>query len=96
MLYILNLLVKFDYENTKLELVKLYKCNALEFLKVLHLYAKEKTSDWWDITQDLYYETYDSDPTGYMTLSEKIGTAGVIRTLAGIGSILYFSIYRGL
>ncbi|MDR2967013.1 MAG: SMI1/KNR4 family protein [Methanobacteriaceae archaeon] len=65
-LYILNLLVKFDYENAKTELEKLYKSNALEFLKILHLYAKEKTSDWQNIIQKLQNETLSTEVTEYI------------------------------
>jgi hypothetical protein len=65
-LYILNLLVKFDYENTKIELDRLYKSNALEFLKILHLYAKDKTSDWQSVTQKLQDETLNPEVTEYI------------------------------
>ena len=65
-LYILNLLVKFDYENTKIELDKLYKSNPLEFLKILHLYAKEKISDWQDVIQKLQDETLNPEVTEYI------------------------------
>lgn len=65
-LYILNLLAKFDYKNAKIELNKLYKNNALEFLKILHLYAKEKTSDWKDVIQKLQDETSNIEVTEYI------------------------------
>ena len=65
-LYILNLLVKFDYENAKSELSKLYKNNALEFLKILHLYAAEKTLEWQNIIQKLQEETLNSEVTEYI------------------------------
>ena len=65
-LYILNLLVKFDYENTKPELSKLYKNNALEFLKILHLYAAEKTIEWQNTIQKLQEETLNPDVTEYV------------------------------
>ena len=65
-LYILNLLVKFDYDNAKIELNKLYKNNALEFLKILHLYAKEKTSDWENVIQTLLRETSNTEVKEYI------------------------------
>ena len=65
-LYILNILVKLDYENTKLELEKLYKNNAIEFLKILHLYATKKTSDWQNIIQKLQDEAINPEATEYI------------------------------
>ena len=65
-LYILNLSVKFDYENAKIELDKLYKNNALEFLKILHLYAEEKTSDWQNVIQKLQSESSNPEVTEYI------------------------------
>lgn len=44
--YLLNLLVKFNYEKAKPELEKLSHTHPLEFLKILHLYAPEKTHEW--------------------------------------------------
>lgn len=44
-LYLLNLLTKFDYSNAKEEIAALRK-NPAEFLRNLHLYAPEKTTDW--------------------------------------------------
>ena len=65
-LYILNLLVKFDYENAKIELEKLYKSNTLEFLKILHLYVKEKIPDWQNVIQNLQDESSNPEVTEYI------------------------------
>ena len=65
-LYILDLLVKFDYEKAKIELDKLYKRNALGFLRILHLYAKEKTSDWQNVIQKLQDESSNPEVTEYI------------------------------
>ena len=64
-LFVLQLLVKFDYENAKMELNKLCKNNALEFLKILHLYAKEKTLDWKNVIQKLQEETSSTEVIEY-------------------------------
>lgn len=53
-LYLLNLLVKFDYDNTTEELSKLSVNNPLEFLKILHLFAKEKIVKWNETIEKLY------------------------------------------
>lgn len=45
-LYILNLLTKFDYDNTKKEIGTLHRKKPLEFLRNLHLFAKEKSAEW--------------------------------------------------
>ncbi len=45
-LYILNLLTKFDYDNSKKEIAKLAKKKPIEFLRNIHLYNKDKTIDW--------------------------------------------------
>ena len=45
-LYILNLLTKFDYDNTKKEIAKLAKQNPIAFLRNLHLYSKDKSIEW--------------------------------------------------
>ena len=65
-LYILNLLVKFDYVNAKLELEKLYRKNTLEFLKILHLYVPDKTSNWQNVIQKLQDETINPEVTEYI------------------------------
>ena len=65
-LYILNLLVKFDYKQTEEELEKLSKTNPLEFLKILHLYAEEKTFEWQNIIQKLQNETINLEVTEYV------------------------------
>ncbi len=43
---ILNFLTKFDYNNAKEEISKFSKRNPIGFLRNIHLYAREKTSDW--------------------------------------------------
>lgn len=45
-LYILNLLTKFDYDNTKKEIATLHRKEPLEFLRNIHLFAKEKSVEW--------------------------------------------------
>jgi len=65
-LYLMNLLVKFDYENAKMILDELYKYNPLEFLKVLHLYAKGKISDWQSSIQKLREEAVDHEVKEYI------------------------------
>ena len=65
-LFILQLLVKFDYENTKMELDKLWKNDALGFLRILHLYAKEKTLDWQNVIQILQDKPVSSEVTEYI------------------------------
>jgi len=65
-LYLMNLLVKFDYENAEIILDELYESNPIEFLKVLHLYAKEKIPDWQSRIQKLLDETADSEIKEYI------------------------------
>ncbi|HNF48091.1 MAG TPA: SMI1/KNR4 family protein [Chitinophagales bacterium] len=45
-LYILNLLTKFDYDNTKKEIATLHRKEPLEFLRNIHLFAQEKSVEW--------------------------------------------------
>jgi len=45
-LYILNLLTKFDYDNSKKEIAKLAKKKPIQFLRNIHLYNKDKSIDW--------------------------------------------------
>ncbi|WP_163215430.1 SMI1/KNR4 family protein [Bacteroides sp. 519] len=65
-LYMLNILVKFDYENTTAELDTLYETNPLEFLKILHLYAKDKKSDWQSIIEKLQKESSNVEVREYV------------------------------
>jgi hypothetical protein len=65
-LYIMNLLVKFDYENAEMILNELYKNNPLEFLKILHLYAKEKIADWQNSIQKLHDEAVEHEIKEYI------------------------------
>ncbi|WP_298508988.1 SMI1/KNR4 family protein [uncultured Kordia sp.] len=71
-LYILNLLTKYDYTNIKKELILLSK-KPIDFLRNLHLYAKEKTSDW--IAEIKQIETTHSNNiyiTEYITFITKL------------------------
>ncbi|CAM1341951.1 SMI1/KNR4 family protein [Tenacibaculum amylolyticum] len=45
-IFLLNLLTKFDYDNSKKEIAKLAKKKPIEFLRNIHLYNKDKTIDW--------------------------------------------------
>jgi len=65
-LYLMNLLVKFDYENAEIILDELYESNPIELLKVLHLYAKEKIPDWQNRIQKLRDKTVDSEVKEYI------------------------------
>jgi hypothetical protein len=65
-LYILNLLVKFDYENTKSEMEWLGENNPAEFLKILHLFASKKTLDWQNTIQNIRRETSSSEIMEYI------------------------------
>ena len=40
--------------------------NALEFLKILHLYVPDKTSDWQNVIQKLQDETINPEVTEYI------------------------------
>jgi len=52
-IYLLNVLTKFDYESAKKKLKILAKNQPLEFLKILHLYAPQKTIEWKDEIQSI-------------------------------------------
>lgn len=65
-LYILNLLAKFDYANATEELKKLSETSPLEFLRILHLFAGEKTSDWQDTIKKLFDESPNPEVSEYI------------------------------
>ena len=65
-LYILNLLAKFDYQKVKNELNKLYLVNPIEFLKILHLYAPNKTSEWQSVIQELQNKALNFEVAEYI------------------------------
>lgn len=65
--YMLNIFVKFDYENIKEELKKLIKEDPIEFLKMIHLYKPGRTKEWLQEIIEIYENTRNAEVKEYIS-----------------------------